>query len=36
MTELNVIPAKAGIQPILKSASWTPAFSGVTNSEVAQ
>jgi hypothetical protein len=35
MTELNVIPAKAGIQPIQKSASWTPACAGVTNPEVA-
>ena len=35
MTELNVSPAKAGVQPMLKSASWTPVRAGVTNSEVA-
>ena len=35
MTERNVIPAKAGIQPIRKNAFWTPACGGLTNTEVA-
>jgi hypothetical protein len=36
MTEFRVIPAKAGIQTMLKSVSWTPAISAVTNIEVAR